>query len=87
MKVFNELSGAETEKSMELIFQTGIKTLVLEKLQQHDRKSVTWHMLYPCFHGPFMAGMNTDGMTAKHHDDDGDDDDSNLSSQVFPAVV
>lgn len=30
-----------------------------------------------------MAGVNADGMTAKHDDDD----DSNLSSQVFCPVV
>lgn len=80
MKVFNDLSGAETEKSMELIFQTGIKTLALEKLLQHERKSVTWHMLYPYIHCPFMAGMNADGMTAKH---DHDDDDSTCLLKSF----
>lgn len=79
MSVFNELSGAETENSLKLTFKTGIKILALEKLLQHDRRSVTWHILYPCFHSPLMAGVNADGMTAKHDDDD----DSNLSSQVL----
>lgn len=83
MSVFNELSGPETENSLKLTFKTGIKILALEKLLQHDRRSVTWHILYPCFHSPLMAGVNADGMTAKHDDDD----DSNLSSQVFCPVV
>lgn len=57
--------------------------IALGKFLHHDRKSFTWHVLYPCIHGPFMAGMNADGMTAKHDDDE----DSNLSYQHFPPVV
>lgn len=52
MRVSNELSEAETGKSMDVRFKTGIKTLALEKLLQHDRRSVPWRVLYPCFHGP-----------------------------------
>lgn len=44
---------------------------------------MAYPILYPCFHSPFTAGMNADGMTAKHDDDDN----SNLSSQVFCPVV
>lgn len=57
MRVSNELSGAETGKSMDFRFKTGIKTLALEKPLQRDRRSVTWHMLYPASMVP-VSGRN-----------------------------
>ncbi|PKU38505.1 hypothetical protein llap_11193 [Limosa lapponica baueri] len=38
MRISNELTGAETGKSMGLRFKSGIKMFALEKLLQHDRR-------------------------------------------------